>query len=1224
MKFLVSHDLFTGLDQHDELTYTKVHNFFAEQGMPIRALSGESVRDIIDVTVREFCGKGKPYRCLLVLFDEFGKYTEFATVRSQIAGSGVLQDLFEAIQANANNVCFLGFIQFELNAYVQRVAPEHKNEILRYVTRYQSANRVYLSINLETLIANLIEKRQDNILDGWFDNEKAKSYSKVAMANIFRWFPQSKNHRLWGDSDQFHTVIRKGCWPLSPYSTWFLFYLASAGKHLQERSALSLLDDVFHRYEKTEISDDGNWSLSPADLWSDALQQELISSEETGQQGAIAHAYASVIAKHGSHLSSRLQRLLCAVVLTSKLGLQARDKNDAIEALGALSGLELSEANNGVRRLQEEYNILEWDEAFKAFDILGDAVPRTQFLSFVRQRVASSYDEAGKARLFASKSAEWCDLLSNLECDFAEENKITTREWHYQAVTSNLDFLPHQIEIASTRWAGAIGVDDPRGTVLYTYVEQSRDPINIVSDARKILKAKAQEYKVPALPILIVLLCDENGTLGQALAEFAVLEESISEEDRVKFGNLIGAHQEKLRRVIQEQIESMLKQRSYITGFKEKLETHRLSRAGTELFAKIYKTPISFPFDGFRTAKGNAADTCQDLTLELFLGKLDYDGVIAKPIKSKNRAVTVLKETWGIFTKNGNVSRRPAYPVIRAITEKWDDALAADERRLPVSDIIRQLCRPPYGGNIASAGLLLSVFVAPRAEKLVAVRRDGQQIAISQWVQEGVFRSKFVDLSAIHGVNLILLGEASSEWETLLDEWEQAESHLAYLSCLERSLELKNRVPVPPSLGYREVHLREQAVASVDALKKMHQDFDVAMSKIEKGAKYGDVSKLAWGAADLKDLCEKMAAEGSLWVDSQIAEIEPHCEKARQGVILYFSDWLSQQTPVNDAPESVGDFKHKMLRKVGGSLKKLNLEPQFQELETHTQQVIKKAESIAEAHQLLRDVNSWLTTHGDAIRIVRIAEIRGLIEVGNDYSRKLQGIAGRIQLTEIAETRSQLSGFLATLKKAEAQIIKRANRLWQTQIQTEADIDSIFGEVESLVSAFENLPRDLEDLQLMRHALMLYQKGYKRLSDDNLNWGEFETLAEEIRKEWAATLGEEEPPWLPEETLDGFVQAISKHRKQTSTAWIESIEAQVENIPAMPADEANRFYNRVSTPPPVVTDSHLMRLAVVDRKVQARLDALSVEWLIEKFKELPAKAKKDFLLRIQKLSGDIM
>ncbi|MFH1007900.1 MAG: hypothetical protein V1800_10440, partial [Candidatus Latescibacterota bacterium] len=875
-------DLLTGLDQHDEQTYAKVHDFFAARGMPIRALTGESVRDVIDVAVREYCGKGKPYRCLLVLFDEFGKYTEFATVRSQIAGSGVLQDLFEAIQANANNTCFVGFIQFELNAYLQRVAPEYKNEILRYVTRYQSANRVYLSINLETLIASLIEKRQHKLLDKWFDGERAKGDSEAAMTNLARWFPQSKNHRLWGDSDQFHAVIRKGCWPLSPYSTWFLFYLASAGKHLQERSALALLGDVFHRYEKAEVPDAGDWSLSPADLWSDALQQELISSEEAGQQGSITHAYASVMARHGSRLSPELHRLFCAVVLASKLGLQATDKNDAIGALGELSGLPLSDANKGVRLLQEEYNVLEWDEAFKAFDILGDAVPRTQFLSFVRQRVASSYDEAGKAKLFASKAAGWCDLLSDLECDFAEENKITTREWRYQAVTSNLDYLPQQIKIASERWAGAVGVDEPRGTIVYTYVEQSRDPATVVPDAGKLLKTVARESRVPALPILIVLLCDENGTLGQALAEFAVLEESISEEDRVRFGNLIGAHKEKLGQVIREQVESMVKQRCYVTGLKEELETHRLSRAGTELFAKIYKTPIPFPFDGFSTAKGNAADTCQELTLGLFLGKLDYDGVIAKPVKSKNRAVTVLKDTWGIFTKNGDVSRRPAYPVVRSITEKWDDALAADERRLPVADVIRKLCLPPYGGNIASAGLLLSVFVAPRAEKLVAVR-DGQQLAVSQWVQDGVFRGKFIDLSALHGVDLILLGEASSEWETLLDEWEQAESHLARKSCLERSLELKNRVPVPPLLAYREVHLREQASVSIEALEKMDNAQDEAMLKLQQGTERREVSQLTWGAVTLKDICDKMATEKPLWTDSQITEVQPYYERGRQG-----------------------------------------------------------------------------------------------------------------------------------------------------------------------------------------------------------------------------------------------------------------------------------------------------------------------------------------------------
>jgi hypothetical protein len=1209
-------DLLSGLNQHDEQVYAKVHQFFASRGMPIRALSGESVRDVIDVTVREYCGEGRPYRSLLVLFDEFGKYTEFATIRSQIAGSGVLQDLFEAIQANANNVCFLGFIQFELNAYVQRVATEYKNEILRYVTRYQSANRVYLSINLETLIASLIEKREKDTLDERFDGEKAKDDSEAEMANLGRWFPQSRNHRLWCDSDQFHNVIRKGCWPLSSYSTWLLFYLASGGKHLQERSALALLTDVFHKYEQLEIPSAGNWALSPADLWSDALQQELISSEESGQQGAIAHSYSSVLARHGSRLSPRLRRLLCAVVIASKLGLQAKDRDDAIEALGKLSGVTLSDADEGIRLLQEEYNVLEWDEAFKAFDILGDAVPRTQFLAFIRQRVASSYDERGKATLFASRAAEWCDLLSDLECDFAEENRITTREWRYQAVTSNLDYLPQQIKIAGDRWASALGVDEPRGTVIFTYVEPSRDPATVLLDVRKLLRTVARESNVPALPILVVLLCDENGILGQALAEFAVLEESISEEDRVKFGNLIGAHKEKLSQVIREQVESMVKQKRYVTGLREELEMQRLGRTGKELFGKIYRTPLPFPFDGFSTAKGNAAETCHDLTLELFRGKLDYEGVIAKPVKSKNRAITVLKDTWGIFTRNGSISRRPSYPAVRAITEKWDDALAEDEKRLPVRDVILELCRPPFGGNLASAGLLLGVFVAPRSEKLIAAG-DGQQLAISQWVQDGVFRGKFIDLSALHGVDLILLGESSSEWDMLLDEWEQAESHLARKSCLERSYELRKRVPVPPSLGYREVHLRDLALASVEEMEKMDKAQDAAISKLEQGAKYGDIGKLTWGAVDLKVLCEKMEVEGALWTDSQIAEVQPHSERARQAAIVFFPEWIVQQAPRSDSPDHVGEFKHKMMNLVGKSLKKLALDEQFQKLDEHTSQVIRKAETIAEARQLVRGVSSWLTSNGDALRIVRIAQIRGLVEIGNEYSRKLQGIAGRIQLPEIVEMRTNLADFLAKLKKAEAETVKRASRLWQTKIQTEADIEPLFGEVESLVGAFESLSKDLEDLQLMRHALRLYQKDYTRLSDENLNWREFETFAEEIRKEWVATIGEEEPPWLPEDTMDSFVQAISKRRKQISMEWIDSIEAQVENIPTMPADEANRFYNRVSIPPPAVMDTHLKRAEAVLRKVEARLDALSVEWLLEKFKELPARAKKDFLQRAQ-------
>ena len=1210
-------EILSSLEKQDDSVYSKVHQVLATRNIMITALGGESIRDVMDVTCREYCGQGKAFRCLTILFDEFGLYTEFASTKSHIAGAGALQDLYQGVQANQGAACFAGFIQFELTAYVQRVAPEHRNEILRYVTRYQAASRVYLSINLETLIANLIEKKQPAGLARRFDSDVAKQESGDISANVARWYPQSQNHRLWSDPEQFHAVIRKGCWPLSAYSTWFLFHLAAAGKHLQERSALALLGDVFERFQRHQIGDDEQWYLAPVDFWSDSLQHELITSEEGGQQGSITHAYASVEARHGAKLGDEQMRLLRAVVLASKMGLKAADRDDAIEALSELAGLHLGVADKGVQLLQDEYNVLEWDESFKEFDILGDAVPRTQFLSFVRHRVASAYDEAGKAALFASKAMTWCDLLSDLDCDFAEENKITTREWRYAGLTSNLDVLAMQVKLATDRWSNALAVDESRGTIIYCYVEPSRDPEVIAADTGKLLRAAAKQAGISALPILVVLLCDEEGSLGQSLAELAVLEESISEDDRVRFGNLIPAHQEKMRGVVLSRVEGMIKQRLYVTAYKEPLDARRLGRAGTELFSRIYKSALVFPFDGFSTARGNAADSCQELTAELLMGKLDYDAVLGKPVKVKNRAVSVLKDAWGIFAQNGQVRTRPSHPAIRSLTEKWDGMLASDERRIPLGPALRQLCAPPYGANVASAGLFLGVFVAARSEKICVVR-DGQQYAVSQWIQDGLFRGKFIDIGAVHDVNLIHLGEESSEWESLLDEWEQAESHLAKRACLERAVDLKSRVPVPPSLGYREVHLENQSQTSLKALVEMENQQNDALTKVESGLRHGDVGLLSWGAAALSDLMAQMTREIPLWSDHQIQELQPAFERTRQAVIQVFPDWLGRQAPRDGTPDAAGDFKHKMLRLTGGNLKKLGLDDLYEQLEKRITDVIKNVETAAEARQVIREVQLWLTTHGDATRFVRVAELRALHHVGKEYASKLQGLATRIQMPEIMEVRGRLSETLSRMKEVEADLVKRASKLWKSKLRSMEDLETLTAEAEALAVAFEGCQSDLEDLQIMRRALRLYQKDYRQLDDDRLTWVEFEALAASLLSEVQADLGEEEIPWPPDEAIAAFVAIVTKTRKDASAAWIEAMETEAASVGTMSASDANRLHVRAGSPPVVLTEVHTKCLAKVVQRIETRLDALKIDWLVEKFKALGPALKQEFLSRIQK------
>lgn len=1206
------------LNEQDEGTYAKVQEIFEAEGIPIRAFGGESIKDVIDVAVREYCGEGKPFAGMAILFDEFGRYTEFATIRSQIAGSGVLQDLFEGIQGNSGYVTFVGFIQFDLNIYVQRVAPEFKNEILRYISRYQSAKKSYLSTNLETLVASLIEKKDQALLDNWFNKQESRQHSKQIVQKLHRWFPQSQNYRLWVDEERFHQVICKGCWPLSPYSMWMLFHLTSAGKHLQERSALALLGESLQRTLQMEFPGVDSWSLCPVDLWSDALQEELLSSEELGQQGSITHAYVNAISKYGAQLSQLANRTLRSIVLAAKLGLYVETRDEATHAIAELAGMPQVQASTVLQQLQEEYNVIEWDGNYNQFEILGDAVPRSQFLSYLRKKIADGYDDQIKASLFATRSQEWCDFLGNLDCDFAEKNRISTRDWQFQAVTTQLQHLETQIKFGLEEWKNAIDIDAPKGLVFYCYVEPGRDPDATALEVRKLIRRVEKDAGVSPAPIFVALLCDEEGELGQTLAEMKVLLEDISEEDRAKFGNLIAAHQEKAQKSIKNQIESMLKEQRFVTSLGDQLKPAKRNRFGSELFAHVYKKPLQFPFDGFSTAKGNAADTCYRLIIELLHGQLDFDTVTAKPAKEKNRALRVLNDTWCIFTSRGSVSRKPENPIVRSVVESWDQELSSGSSRFFIGQAIRRLCLPPHGANIASASLLFATYIAPRKDNLM-VTRDGQTLTISQWLEKSLFRGKYLDLKAIDKDELLVVGGESSEWEELLSDWEQAESYLEQIRYLEKATELQQRIPVPPERRDRFAHMVERSSEVKKILEEVDRETEKALRKIQKAYERGDLSVLSWGAASLVEIQQRMVREKPLWTEEQIDALSRDIEQARQAVVEMFPKWLPHQYPPNDRPDTIGEFKHKMLSKVGGNLEVLGLDDQLQQLRERVSYLVSKSETAAEARQLLRDVNNWLHEHYEILRIPRVAEIRGLKDIAEGYAKKLRDMSQRIEMQELQEARTNLAEFTEKLKAAESEIMDRADALWNSKIKCEEDIGVILREVKTLMTVFEGLNTDLEDMGLMEQALNLLQQGCNRLASKDLTWDEFYSFVSNWQSDMLQVLGEQELPWDFEETISVLSEEKVKYREKMSSSWLAELENSWSAMNKPTVSEANRLYEKAIAPPPFVTDNHRKKASQLLSQIEDQLEALKIEWLVEKFKEMPLKSQKDFLKTVSSM-----
>ncbi|MDY0132612.1 MAG: hypothetical protein RBR53_08080 [Desulforegulaceae bacterium] len=1209
------------LQNQNEKIYEILAELFDNSGLKISIHGGESLKDIFDVTAQNYCGEDsdKPFSSILILFDEFGRYAEFATLSRQIAGSGVLQQLFEGIQSNAEKTTFVGFIQFELTAYIQRIAPEFKNDITRVITRYQNSAKSYLSTNLETLIANLIEKKTKDI-DIWFDNDESINKSKQLMYLLNDWFPLSAKQSLWSNDEKFHGVIRKGCWPFSPFSIWVLYYLSAAGKHLQERSAISLLSQTIEKFSEIELDSKGiSVELNPVDLWSQNLLDEFINSEQSSQQGTIAHSYSTVINKHANKLKIEHTKILQSIVLASKVGLSVSDKEKNIEAFSYLSGLDIKIVKQVLLDLHEEYNIIEWDNNFKVYDILGDAVPKTQFISFLRQRVSSSFDQRDKSELFITNITKWCpDLIQEITCDFAESNNITTKEWGFKALTANTSNIDIKLKLEADNWINSLGVEDKRGSIIYYYVSSDEDLEKIKIEKTRLIRSNAKEMGQKNLPVLIVLLNDNNDEIGKIMAELSVLSNSITPDEKVKFGHLIGAHEEKNKNKLKDLIEAAIKSREYVTGFKEELNSRRIGPLCTEIFTNIYPKALSFKFDGFATLRGGAAKTCHELTMELLAGKVTFDYCSAKSTTDKNRILPFLKNYWDCFSKSNGKIIIPKNKTAGTIVQNWKNKLESDEEPFIVSDELISICRPPYGANIVSAGVLLGVFLCNRTDKIRIIKENGSQVDIYQWIQNenDLFSNKCLDMNKLGKTEIIKIGETSSEWEELLEEWGEAEKHQEKIDFYNRAFLLEKNISTPSILVYQYKSLKEDAKKSKEIIEKINNEINYAWVEIEKSIKINQIDNACWQVGMLKEQLNSMISDG-MWLDTEIKNVEIDVGKGRQIIIENFNRWISSQILLSDEPEDVSRFNNHLGRKLYGRLKLLELDDLALKLREHVEVQLKHSRDNAEARRLIDSVNSFMIENSKISNIAKINDLKTISGAAKEFNKNLQSISKKVKLEKLDNIRSDLSGFIKKINQRETELAEKANNLWDSQINNIDDIDNLVNLVNECITIYEGVDSDLEDFYLMNKALGLLKKSYNQLNNFDLKWDKYTDLISEIKNNIEIEYGDNElPPWDFEKTIDIISNVISEKRKIKAKEWLVDYLDKEEEISKMSVEESNRVLKELSVPSPLLSKDELKVVDQISNKAEQRCNALELEWLVQRFKELPEKLKFVFFERI--------
>jgi len=185
--------------------------------------------------------------------------------------------------------------------------------------------------------------------------------------------------------------------------------------------------------------------------------------------------------------------------------------------------------------------------------------------------------------------------------------------------------------------------------------------------------------------------------------------------------------------------------------------------------------------------------------------------------------------------------------------------------------------------------------------------------------------------------------------------------------------------------------------------------------------------------------------------------------------------------------------------------------------------------------------------------------------------------------------------------------------LWETQIHSEKELDNLHLEVSTLIKIFEGCEMDLEDLYAMEKALQMFHRFCLQLKDDQLTWTQFHKLSEKLVEEIEVSFEEEELPWSINEILPCFIKNITQQRSEMSSTWINNIKSECSLFSTMITTDANRLYTKANNPPPFITDHDIKELNKMIGQIEEHLNKLAIEWLLEKFRELPDSLKEDFL-----------
>jgi hypothetical protein len=1175
------------LRENDENIYTAVDAVYSEaNGHPIPVEGQESAQELIDTLCGVYCGPDGPFSHVVILFDELGRYLEYASEKPQLAGDFALQQIFQGVQDNSTKVRFVGFIQYELKAYLKRFSGSDLRQLQRYITRFDSADKWYLSTNLETIFAHMIGKDEEALGRIW-KQTGAEQQIQQTWQRLSQCLPGFSRLPVWNEPDHFARVIALGCWPLHPFAVWFLTRQRDL---VQSRSALTFIKDVIDRIVDEDVQVEGRLrQVSAAEIVVGNMLPELVSAErETG--GTIAETLQMLLEKFSGHMDNQQQMVLAgvAVVEKTRIGKQTHEMADAL--LCEATAMEPTSLP-GVLEALSELGAVEWNDDLGQYELLSDGATRGQFQQWLRSQQAR-FKADGIRDLFVRRCAADIDL-ADITPDFAQSHEISTPDWFFEAQLAHANTVEKAIQSAFQEWLQATLSKDAKGKLIYLYLHPDDDPVAIGDRIHTIMNGELERLNMQRAPIWVIGIADRKGAFAEHIGRMYLFDEQISVGDQVRFRRFIPDERERSCTVLKDGIQEAIKERLYwIAGFPE-VPAGRLRSVGLHIFNRGYPNAIPFPFDGFgSTAGGGPADAVQ-LARGLIARQVNGPWVQSQPKRLQNRVDAVLVQSWKALLPSGKLVA-PSEPSVSALYQ-WLVQTHRDDPQRTLLTSYRALIAPPYGLNASSAALLLGLLIGldspPRR-----IEQAGELVASAEWLQQA-----FPSQRGRHHFNedvlaitcLRFLSEDSEDrWRNLLNRWEAEQDYTRMVKLAREAKQMCTVDPLPETLEGNYKYLRDITDGVATKLLEMKgriEEWSRGIEKAERRASVHHAIKL--GSQVLR---ERTAMEESAnWPDSYVNECDSLLVIVQEQIAREVADWIPRQ--ICHSAAQVAEFRQRT-EKEAEWLAKLGFPNEAKTLTKQAQQSIHKVEKLQQFHLTLAKCNDY-PRQPEPTDSTPVRTLRDEIALGDEL---INGVKGASAALTRAEIDAHVNAIKQRQEKLHASLVRQQDALgamYELRLDSQEELQEALTKISRLRDIFVGMRDEIDINEL---AIQL-----ERILSDTRSWEgghvSVERLEELLTHQVEHQLcemqkfldGKEiEPAWDMAQIYHALMNEQLDAANRRSTEWIQPRLVLAQKISSLDRQLCMALEKELSAAPTYLSAQHVTDVKQLLKMVQVRIAEL--------------------------------